>query len=458
MLSVLKWKLQMIAAAVTILSLLLAFNPYEPVAQASTVSAPVPKGPNNGATLNDFSATLQWELPGGTTQYHLSVVPQDGPAIDLIRNAENSFTIPRPPQWYGLLPDMTYTWKLRASDATRAIGAGDSSWGDWSASRTFRTPKVSSQAIKLIEPSNGSAVSTTVPTLEWTSGDSNIWYYEVQISKDSSFNTDPLSASAPVYWESRHGGLTVSPTYKVPDSQPLEPSSTYYWRVRPRIQGDGSPVEWTAYSTFSTSGTSGTRWVTLEDNGKTIDLLVGDMLRVDLGTNYEWRVTVEDETVLTPLYTMGSWAMPLFYRANSPGETRLSAVGELPCHRAQPPCLAPSLFFEVQVIVHNDMVVVKAPIDGANIRIAGSHPAQYFADVDSGLPNGCIRFYGYNVSRKVEDTINIDVLNLAPADQRVACTMVYGTVHSNIALGSDFTKGRTYTVWVNEVKLTFVAQ
>ncbi|MSQ15434.1 MAG: hypothetical protein EXR50_06180 [Dehalococcoidia bacterium] len=371
------------------------------IARASSSGQPAPLAPEDGAILRSFSVTLQWDLPTGTTQYQLYVVPADGPAMNLIRNAESGFTIPSPPQWYGLLPDMTYTWKLRASSATASTGADDASWGPWSEGRTFRTPKVSSQSIKLIAPSNGSPVAEVTPTLSWSSTDSSIWYFEVQVSKDPTFTTNPASSTAPVYWELLHGGMTQPVnSYKIPVGQPLESDSTYYWRVRPRVQGGGSSIDWTPSASFSTTGT---QTVTLADNGRTFDLLTGDLLSVDLGTAYQWMVTVEKESILEPLPTMGLAAMPAMYRAIRPGETKLSATGDLPCRNARPPCLAPSLLFEIHVVVHNDMVITRAPIDASSIEPAGANPTQYFANVDSGLPNGCTRFYRYTVSREQEE-------------------------------------------------------
>ena len=48
-----------------------------------------------------------------------------------------------------------------------------------------------------------------------------------------------------VYGALVHGGAT-SPanTYAIPAAFPLEAGASYYWRVRPRIQGDGAPVAW----------------------------------------------------------------------------------------------------------------------------------------------------------------------------------------------------------------------
>ena len=102
------------------------------------------------------------------------------------------------------------------------------------------------------------------------------------------------------------------------------------------------------------------------------------------------------------------------------------------------------------------MVEVPAPIDDVEINIAESFPPQYFVAVKSGLSNACYEFDGYEVSRDGE-TVLITVTDLRP-EEPMACAEIYGTVESNIALGTDFEGGKTYTVDVNDVTETFVAQ
>ncbi|MCH8271303.1 MAG: hypothetical protein IH985_08870, partial [Planctomycetes bacterium] len=46
-----------------------------------------------------------------------------------------------------------------------------------------------------------------------------------------------------------------------------------------------------------------------------------------------------------------------------------------------------------------NLVVVAAPIESVEIIVAESFPPQYFLEVKSGLPNGCVRFDEYVVSR-----------------------------------------------------------
>ena len=102
------------------------------------------------------------------------------------------------------------------------------------------------------------------------------------------------------------------------------------------------------------------------------------------------------------------------------------------------------------------MVEVPAPIDSVEINIAESFPPQYFVAVKSGLPNACYEFDRYEVDRDGE-TVRITVTNLKP-EEPMMCAEIYGAVESNITLGIDFDGGKTYTVYVNDVTETFVAQ
>jgi hypothetical protein len=104
------------------------------------------------------------------------------------------------------------------------------------------------------------------------------------------------------------------------------------------------------------------------------------------------------------------------------------------------------------------LVAVPAPIQSAEINVAESFPPQYFLAVSSGLPNGCVKFGDYEVARD-GGTIEVTVTNLEPEPSGLmACDMRYGIVETNIALGSDFEPGTTYTVLVNDVSTSFTAQ
>ena len=219
---------------------------------AITNSGPNIIAPSDNQTLQSFGTTLSWSPPLGTTQFQLQVVPfnNDGPGVNLIQNAASSFTLPAPPDWYGLLPDMTYFWRIRTTTVTTFPTEKD--WSAWS-SRIFRTPKVSATNISVVTPPPGSAVPNLMPTLGWADANPQVFYYEVQVSKDESFNTDPATATAMVYWVLVHGGVTTpTNSYEIPGAFPLEAGTTYYWRVRPRVQGDGLPVSWSQTWKLST--------------------------------------------------------------------------------------------------------------------------------------------------------------------------------------------------------------
>ena len=222
------------------------------VSQPQGAPRPALTSPPNNTVLGNFNPTLTWHLPEGSTQYHLKVTPanDDGPGVNVIGNATTSFTIPPPPQWYGLLPDIGYTWMMRATTVQAPLDENDSGWGEWSPSFRFRTPVVTSSSIERVSPSNGATVNSLTPTVQWSNSNSNIFYYEVQISKDPAFGPNAF-----LYWELRHGGVTSPPnSYTVPSEFPLESNTRYVWRVRPRVQGDGTPVEWSASSEFIVPG------------------------------------------------------------------------------------------------------------------------------------------------------------------------------------------------------------
>lgn len=217
-----------------------------------TTLSPVLQAPPPGARLHGFGASLGWTNGPGVTQVHLQVLPfeGDGPSIDLIRDPADSFVIPAPPAWYGLLPDMTYTWRVRTATVPTRAGEGD--WSPW-ASTTFRTPPAGSVTITPVAPTPGNTVAGLTPQLRWANSQAGVFYYEVQLSKDATFVTDAARATAMVYGALVHGGVTDPPnTYTVSARSPLEPATDYYWRVRPRIQGDGTPTAWTPAFPFRT--------------------------------------------------------------------------------------------------------------------------------------------------------------------------------------------------------------
>ena len=94
------------------------------------------------------------------------------------------------------------------------------------------------------------------------------------------------------------------------------------------------------------------RIVTLADDGTTVTLRVGERFLLMLGEEYEWMVTSSDEAVvgrvLNILVVRGAQGV---YEARKAGRATLSAVGDPPCRKSQPPCAAPSRNFRLEMIV-----------------------------------------------------------------------------------------------------------
>ena len=104
----------------------------------------------------------------------------------------------------------------------------------------------------------------------------------------------------------------------------------------------------------------------------------------------------------------------------------------------------------------DDMVIRLAPIEEVRVNIAESFPVQIFVYIRGGLADACTTLHEVKTERS-DSTINIEVTTQRPKD--TVCAQVYSTFEENVALGSDFTPGETYTVNVNDAKpVTFVVQ
>jgi hypothetical protein len=227
---------------------------FEATATANITGTPVITSPSNGSMLTHLGTELHWTNPVGATQYEIRVTPfnDDGPAIHLVRDIEDSYTILEPDfdnGNYVMLPGMTYTWDVRVTNST----SSDPIESEWSAraSGSFRTPSVTSDTISMTTGMNGSVMSM-MPTLTWTNSNDEVFYYEIQLSADANFSTS--LGSPALYHELVHGGMS-NPlnSYTVRPQFVLKADTDYYWRVRPRIQGDGTPVDWSSTARFHTS-------------------------------------------------------------------------------------------------------------------------------------------------------------------------------------------------------------
>jgi hypothetical protein len=121
-------------------------------------------------------------------------------------------------------------------------------WGPWSEPQKFRTPIRDSSRLTPVFPMNTGTASAGPQTLRWANRDADVFYYEIEVSADHVFGQQ--GAVAPVWHNLIHGGATTpTNSWRTPD---LLPNTPYFWRVRPRVQGDGVPVAWSPVWTFRT--------------------------------------------------------------------------------------------------------------------------------------------------------------------------------------------------------------
>jgi hypothetical protein len=92
--------------------------------------------------------------------------------------------------------------------------------------------------------------------------------------------------------------------------------------------------------------------ITLVDNGKTFNLKVGDSALLKLGYDYDWTISIADESILSRVKNImvinGAQGV---YQALKAGTTVMSITGDPVCRTSTPPCMAPSIAFEVTFVV-----------------------------------------------------------------------------------------------------------
>ena len=96
----------------------------------------------------------------------------------------------------------------------------------------------------------------------------------------------------------------------------------------------------------------GQKTITLGDQGKTIELTVGERFLLQLGEGYTWDVTISDQNVVSRvkniLVVRGAQGI---YNALQAGTVTLSASGDPVCRQTKPPCAMPSILFSITIIV-----------------------------------------------------------------------------------------------------------
>ncbi len=97
---------------------------------------------------------------------------------------------------------------------------------------------------------------------------------------------------------------------------------------------------------------NGSQTVTVDDQGKTITLVVGERFLLNLGEGYNWEVSISDQAVVSRVIgiTVIRGAQGV-YQANQAGSVTLTATGDPLCRQSQPACGMPSRLFTVTIIV-----------------------------------------------------------------------------------------------------------
>ncbi len=93
-----------------------------------------------------------------------------------------------------------------------------------------------------------------------------------------------------------------------------------------------------------------------------------------------------------------------------------------------------------------------ASIHEVQVNIAESFPEQIFVYIKGGLADSCTTFHEL-ITERSGNTINIQVTIERP--RNAICIQIYSYFEQNIALGSDFTRGESYTINVNGTTTNF---
>ena len=101
-------------------------------------------------------------------------------------------------------------------------------------------------------------------------------------------------------------------------------------------------------------------------------------------------------------------------------------------------------------------IFYRGPIYDIDIWADNSSPPHYFVDVVIGEHTSCDSFDSYNVTRADNTTVRVEIVNKHITGEPCAEYAKY--VEHTFPLGSDFVPGVNYTVEVNNVIETFIAQ
>ncbi len=154
----------------------------------------------------------------------------------------------------------------------------------------------------------------------------------------------PVSFTLDVQQPSAGSGSATAGTGSAPPASTAVVSGTASSPATPVLSDNPAP------STTPAPGQP--RSVTLADDGQNIELHTGDRFLLNLGEGFDWTVNVADPSIVSRVVnvTVIQGAQGI-YEAKRSGTTTLTATGDLPCRKSQPPCAAPSRLFRIQITV-----------------------------------------------------------------------------------------------------------
>jgi len=215
-------------------------HPSFTVAVPSGIGVPALLSPAPKAVLPYLNPTFTWQPVAGATRYDVWI--DKGTSESKVYEAvvtDTSCTVPA-----GVLePGITYWFGVIAGTPDAWSKSGDT-W-NWSIDRAFTinlTAVIDILPPKLVAPTDGSAVTSLTPALQWTSVQGAAWY-RIYVGKGA--NESDLAQVLNRVVDPKAGDTQQ---FTLPAGI-LESSSTYYWRV---LAGAGEDVASPDFSHFTT--------------------------------------------------------------------------------------------------------------------------------------------------------------------------------------------------------------
>jgi len=231
--------------------------------------------------LEDRDNVNDWS---GVSYYTIEIddSPDFGSPIRTVNSTGPSQTV--------TLPDnMTYYWRVRATDRAGNIGP-------WSSVRQFTIKDLTPPPTPaLLSPSNGSILSVQTPTLDWSDvTDPSGVTYDLQVDDSSSFTSPNINKT----------GLAPS-SYTLSSGEALA-DGVYWWRVR-AVDGVGNPGGWSSAWQFSI-GVSPWFW-SYQTGGSVHSVAISSDGNYIAGVSDDGNVYLFGRASNIPLwsYQMGGW-------------------------------------------------------------------------------------------------------------------------------------------------------